>query len=471
MPATTAQALPIKIERQDTMPSNASSATSVPYDHGWERPPSASSSMDGLQRSPSTLLNRTVYQPKSFLPSDTSAIDPMLVGLGDAKYMNSPNDLATPPDSGSNIAGFNGFNSFNSFNNFDNNATATTGLRDQISAAQLSRFREQIHPAYPSPADSSSNFPDTQNAIGPSYGGYQSTMPQAQMPPPFHGSLATAPHTGSFRRSEQDAPVTAEHRSKRMRLSPMYDLSKGPQRYNGNSNFPLGSAYYQNAQQRSPQTLQYRPYSPAISNVGVPLTPSSSSAASDENHARSSAKPSPAVAQDSPDLRRVSVNSLLSNDDDTVGDSHSEGPLPSFMHQCTTDAVTQTVPYGWDRGLPDLDCPRNNDSIALDGSSNGFDEMVNRPTSNGAMPAAEFGFGYQRLNTAHDRGNYYAKPVPVFIPRSLEPLPATLLENPMNMLYFHHFLHHTARILVPHDCSENPFKSILPQSRYHNTIQ
>lgn len=40
----------------------------------------------------------------------------------------------------------------------------------------------------------------------------------------------------------------------------------------------------------------------------------------------------------------------------------------------------------------------------------------------------------------------------------------------MNMLYFHHFLNHTARILVPHDCSENPFKSILPQSRYHNNV-
>lgn len=141
------------------------------------------------------------------------------------------------------------------------------------------------------------------------------------------------------------------------------------------------------------------------------------------------------------------------------------------MHQCTTDAIIQTAPYGLDRGLPDLDCPRNNDSVALDSSSNDFDEMVCRPTSNGVNPAAEFGFGYQRLNTAHDQGNYYAKPVAVLIPRSLEPLPATLLENPMNMLYFHHFLNHTARILVPHDCSENPFKSILPQSRYHNIIE
>lgn len=37
----------------------------------------------------------------------------------------------------------------------------------------------------------------------------------------------------------------------------------------------------------------------------------------------------------------------------------------------------------------------------------------------------------------------------------------------MNLLYFHHFLNHTARILVPHDCSENPFRNILPQSNHH----
>ena len=167
----------------------------------------------------------------------------------------------------------------------------------------------------------------------------------------------------------------------------------------------------------------------------------------------------------------MSVSSLLSFDDDSLGDSHTEEPIRSHMHYCATDAINRTVPYGLDCGIPDLDCPRNNDSIALDGSSSVLDEIVGQPTSNGTNLAAEFGFGYQRLNTAHGQGNYYAKPVPVLIPRSLEPLPNTLLENPMNMLYFHHFLHHTARILVPHDCSENPFRSILPQSRYDHTFR
>jgi hypothetical protein len=35
----------------------------------------------------------------------------------------------------------------------------------------------------------------------------------------------------------------------------------------------------------------------------------------------------------------------------------------------------------------------------------------------------------------------------------------------MNLLYFHHFINCTARILVPHDCERNPFRHILPESK------
>ncbi|KAI5795091.1 fungal-specific transcription factor domain-containing protein [Geopyxis carbonaria] len=56
-----------------------------------------------------------------------------------------------------------------------------------------------------------------------------------------------------------------------------------------------------------------------------------------------------------------------------------------------------------------------------------------------------------------------AYPDQISIPRRLDPLPQWLLGNEKNMMYFHHYLHHTARLLVPHDCSENPFKHILPQ--------
>lgn len=64
---------------------------------------------------------------------------------------------------------------------------------------------------------------------------------------------------------------------------------------------------------------------------------------------------------------------------------------------------------------------------------------------------------------AFGKGGYYVKPVQIRIPKSLEPLPPILMENKMNLLYFHHFINHTARILVPHDCEKNPFRQILPE--------
>jgi hypothetical protein len=67
---------------------------------------------------------------------------------------------------------------------------------------------------------------------------------------------------------------------------------------------------------------------------------------------------------------------------------------------------------------------------------------------------------------AFESGSYYAKPVAIRISKSFGVLPPILLQNPMNLLYFHHFLNHTARILVPHDCEQNPFRRILPESVY-----
>jgi len=52
------------------------------------------------------------------------------------------------------------------------------------------------------------------------------------------------------------------------------------------------------------------------------------------------------------------------------------------------------------------------------------------------------------------------------LPKELNPLPQTLADNHQNAMYFQHFLSETAPLLVPHDCAGNPFKSVLPQSRY-----
>lgn len=64
---------------------------------------------------------------------------------------------------------------------------------------------------------------------------------------------------------------------------------------------------------------------------------------------------------------------------------------------------------------------------------------------------------------------YYDRPMPIKIPRDLEPLPAKLRENPMNLLYFHHFMNHTAKALVPHDDEQsNPYRHVLPQMAVDN---
>jgi hypothetical protein len=83
---------------------------------------------------------------------------------------------------------------------------------------------------------------------------------------------------------------------------------------------------------------------------------------------------------------------------------------------------------------------------------------IAQSTFDGAFPA-------QTETIAFEPDGYYGKPVPIKIPNPLLPLPGQLLANSMNLLYFHHFLNHTARILVPHDCTMNPYRTVLPNSK------
>lgn len=168
----------------------------------------------------------------------------------------------------------------------------------------------------------------------------------------------------------------------------------------------------------------------------------------------------PLPPQTDNDIRRLSVKSLLSDDSDQPDSGGESIPPPP--------PLDPKVHYGVDRGFPDLDLPKNSDAIAL----NGFTPALSTPglyrgesvgEADETVTPVEFGFGLFNADDAHSDGGYYAKPVTVSIPRSLGTLPSTLSENPMNLLYFHHFLNHTARILVPHDCIENPFRSILPK--------
>lgn len=118
--------------------------------------------------------------------------------------------------------------------------------------------------------------------------------------------------------------------------------------------------------------------------------------------------------------------------------------------------------YGLDCGRPDLDLSRNNDHAAID--INYALDLISSRWRNEDVAKSTAPPPKTDLKTPDCTG-YYASPVPINIPRYLAPLPSTLLENPINLMYFHHFLNHTSRMLVPHDCDDNPFMSVLPSSK------
>lgn len=201
----------------------------------------------------------------------------------------------------------------------------------------------------------------------------------------------------------------------------------------------------------SPQPGSPTAYSPYIT---VPLTPKS--VGSEGIVLQTTSTPQDSALSPS-DPRRVSVQSLV-NDFQSQGQYASSNQSESRRQYPIADSASTT--YGYDLGLPDLDTPRNDDCSAIATFSPQSHTMeFDDETPHGTMDPG-------RKVVAFEKGGYYAKPVPIRIPKSLEPLPPLLMENQMNLLYFHHFLNHTARILVPHDCERNPFRHVLPKSEY-----
>jgi len=270
--------------------------------------------------------------------------------------------------------------------------------------------------------------------------------------PPFFGTLkedgVTSPHEGFER------PI------KRIRYnqtgmevnSPSYDATMPPPNLTPYTSYNLES-------HSSRVTVA------TSSSTSTPLTPTSSH--SDDGHRLYSSK-QPQLA-DSPDnLRRLSVSSLLSGppgmshqSDRSNGDSNNSVQDWSLQF---TDPYQDTTTYGIDRGFKDLDIGKNDDANAISGSSpvSTRDHLDLVLENGGEISPVEFGFGIE-TDYGFKNGAYYDKPVAICIPKMLEPLPSKLLENQMNLLYFHHFINHTADCLIPHNCSSNPFKNILPQ--------
>ena len=337
------------------------------------------------------------------------------------------------------------------------------GLRDDISAAQLLRIRGQSGVSHHDPIDSLGNTLHT------GLPGHSLSNPE--MPPPPSQHYFSSSHAGFIHQS-QDEVLPGERKSKRQRLNPSReDLNEL------SSQQPTSHGKYSKADYSktiTPTTHLAFASRSSLNGSGVATpTPRPSSMASNDSSFLPTTKPLSYFRQESPD-RRLSVSSLLSGppggENGMAGSGGENTPASTYDD---SSVVRETTNYGLDRGIPDLDIPDNDDAIALSGlsppkdsSSHSLSEVDD--TVDGISFPPEFGFGLSALDSAQGERGYYAQPVQVEIPKSLGMLPATLQGNSMNLLYFHHFLNHTARILVPHDCSENPFKNILPQSRLHD---
>ena len=309
------------------------------------------------------------------------------------------------------------------------------------------------NPDYPSPSISNLDSPGFSGHLGLTHD-LQNTML-----PPFRPPSATSPNRMP---SFYDEPgQIQDHRAKRVKLGTQGETSPfstspvpfEPMKYESmetpSSNLSINEA-------RSPNVPVLNPYSP-FASASTPLTPGSSIASE-----QAATRTTPIPNQAPPDLRKLSVSSLLADDSSENYKPYKRSPRQYPI----TSSVERTTTYGYDMGHPDLDLPRNDDLNAImvfSPPASRENTYNGRKSSTDSDWGAEYGFGTRTRDMAFEPGGYYAKPVPIKIPQDLEPLPPTLLENKMNLLYFHHFLNHTARILVPHDCEQNPFRIILPE--------
>ncbi|KAI9796302.1 MAG: hypothetical protein M1833_006387 [Piccolia ochrophora] len=297
----------------------------------------------------------------------------------------------------------------------------------------------------------------------------------------FRGGSPGSAHGRSTSGTWEDQPSLSPpgNRAKRMRLDDKHDNNiniqnqfmlppQGPPTATSPSASVAGSSLSANPPASSSATH----FNPQFTTGVSVLTPGNSSVASDDVQQRVSGKPSSYLGSLSP--RRLSVNSLLSGP--PVESYHEGSVVDTLSHtsRAAMESLDESTMFGFDRGFPDLDIGKNDDQHAIspvtpDVFPQDVDPFANEFYGHDAYVPIEFGFGVPSKDAAFKEGGYYAKPVPVKIPNSFQPLPSSLAENQMNLLYFHHFLNHTARMLVPHDCSENPFKSILPQMAMEDT--
>jgi len=307
---------------------------------------------------------------------------------------------------------------------------------------------------YPSPLDSPGGVVGTAHLLN------RATMRSSPVPgnmlPPFpkmSAPLGSPTGMAGFLSDPQLPPMPA---NKRARLSPQEEAGSALYSLKQDlGHLPLsGPACFRDV--FSSHMANLAPLTPFSETDGTPRTSASSATSDDIVH---KLNPIPALVH--PPERRVSVVSLLV--DNSFDDHHD---LTGFKHTSRqyplTNELEGVTTYGYDLGLPDLDTPKNDDlnAIRLFSPLPGY---RTNPFGSSSEASSETELGKEK-EIAFEPGGYYAEPVAIKIAKDLEPLPARLMENPINLLYFHHFLNHTARMLVPNDCEENPFRKVLPHS-------
>ncbi|KAF2767474.1 hypothetical protein EJ03DRAFT_329235 [Teratosphaeria nubilosa] len=321
-----------------------------------------------------------------------------------------------------------------------------------ISAAPPPRPRSQHRPNPPTPDPATNgNVPALDPRLRPAQ------LP-AYSPDAAHQQAAALPSFSNvFQPASQTAdrsPSTSAPANDEFRWSPQHSAKRARLSSHRNhtqaQSSPLFAVPHYPAQaEPSPASTHFSTHS--ISNiVNTPATPGSSI------NSVSPYPPQPLSlhVHEPPDLRRLSVKSLLSDPSD-----ETEKHPPRFERMDSNKHRT----YGYDHGLHDLDIPTNDDDHVV------FPRSPDLRRASAAM--SEFSNSSNEGDSkqiAFEPGGYYAQPVPIKIPRCLEPLPHELLSNQMNLLYFHHFINHTGRILAPHDCPGNPFRSVVPQMAVRN---
>ena len=137
------------------------------------------------------------------------------------------------------------------------------------------------------------------------------------------------------------------------------------------------------------------------------------------------------------DPRRLSINSLLSggsssqypNNQPHTPRSNSDNQESSIQYR---DIYTDHTTYGIDRGIRDHDYGKNDDANAISPTSSMTGREQLSMILNDESAASSSNTGSPKIVV--EETTYYNKPVSINIPRLLEPLPALLLENSMNLL-------------------------------------